>query len=80
MNKIEMATFAALGHECMKSTAFSDKGDTHYTLIATRDTEVVRHLIGIQRIGLAMINSIAPPFEWRVLKNGEGAMFKDTLV
>jgi len=79
MNKIDMATFAALGHECMKSTAFSDKGDTHYTLIATRDTEVVRHLIGIQRIGLAMINSIAPPFEWRVLKNGEGAIFKDTL-
>lgn len=79
MNKIDMETFSALGRECMKSTAFSVKGDTHYALVATRDTRVARHLIGIQRIGLAMINSVKPQFEWLVLKNGEGAIFKDTL-
>ena len=79
MIKIDMDTLNTWGNECLKSTAFSEKEDTKIVLRATRDTTAARHLFGIQRIGLAMADSINPPFEWRLLENGKVAIFKDSL-
>lgn len=79
MIRIDSDTLATWGQECLKSTAFSVVDGTRYVLQATRDTEVARHVIGIYRIGMSIADSINPPFTFRELKNGEVAVFKDSL-
>lgn len=79
MIKIDLNTLSTWSHEYFKSTAFSVKDDTHYVLHATRDTEVARHLFGIHRVVLEMVNSINPPFTLEVLKNGEEEVHMDSV-
>lgn len=80
MIEVDIDVLSTWGHQCLKSTAaFSMEDDAHYVLHATRDTDVARHLIGIYRIGTAMTDSPTPPFTLRELKNGEVAIYKDSV-
>lgn len=79
MIKIDLNTLSTWSHEYLKSTAFSVKDDTKYALQATRDTEVARHLFGIHRVILEIVNLINPPFTLQVLTNGEEEAHMDSV-